>query len=70
MSRDKENYARIEALAELLVAEGVIKREQADAILNSRDFEELHERAKEAKRETGPPDFAGNPGQGNRPGGK
>lgn len=65
MTRDKENYARIEALTELLVSEGVLDREQADAIIDNRDFSDLHKQAQKARRGNGPPDFAGGPGRGN-----
>ena len=59
MSRDKENYARIEALLELLVSAGTISRKQADSIIQNRDFQGLHKRAREARRTGGPPGFAG-----------
>jgi hypothetical protein len=65
MTRDKENYARIEAITELLVAEGILSREQANAITDSRDFGELHTKARESRRGNGPPNFASDGGNGN-----
>jgi len=65
MTRDKENYARIEAVVELLVSEGVITRTQATGIIDNRDFNDLHGRSEKARRGNGPPDFATGNGNGN-----
>jgi hypothetical protein len=69
MTRDKENYARIEAITELLVAEGILSREQVDSIIDSRDFGELHNKSRESRRGNGPPSFASDGGNGNGNGG-
>lgn len=65
MSRDKENQAKIELLAELLAAEGVISDAEADAIIDGRDFRELHGVAQRSRG--GRPDLSqiGPPGNSN-----
>lgn len=57
MTRDRLNHERVEALIEVLVAQGTISRDWADALEQTRELGEGSEVAKAARKGRKPPDF-------------
>lgn len=65
-TRDQLTHERLEALIELLVAEGVISRDWADSLESTRDLGDGLAVAEAARAGNGPPDFANGGDQGDR----